>query len=515
MIKSLVVAVVVATVTAVAPQVAAAAPALAFGPCPAEADAAGAECAVLRVPRDYAARTGDTIEITVSRVKARGERRGTIFGNPGGPGGDSLGFWSKRLAVLPAALLSGYDLVAVQPRGLRLSTPLQCGTQNADAPGAQRGSMKAACDKAQPGYLPTITTENTARDTDAVRAALGLERIGFMGVSYGTYLGAVYATLFPQRVDRLVLDSNVNPNWIWTEMFAQQQVAGRERFADLLAWIAAHDDVYGLGDTPLKVFRQWADQVVAQGGGWLANLMPPPAEVRDLSAYVGDQVAAFVRDGFNGSREQITQVQNLVRNLVLGMNASMTPLMRATAVAAYTRKAWPLLAKGLAETKANPDDVATLRQIATLVGTDPTSGAVFAAITCNENATPARPELIPAAFATIASGGDALDARAQMVRSGISCMGWEPSATPVQVANKGLAATPLVLQSYHDAATKYEGGPAMATAMGGKLIRVEGGDHGVFGRGNAEVDDAVLTYLATGQITIDHAGEGPAPQPVR
>ncbi|MEV5648163.1 alpha/beta fold hydrolase [Nocardia sp. NPDC052254] len=480
-----------------------------FGDCPAGAiaDRHPAQCAVISVPRDHAAVDGPRIDVTVSRIRAGAQRYGTLFANPGGPGADALDYWGARLAQLPKELVEHYDLVAVQPRGLRWSSPLNCGTAIAD--GGGREPLQKACDTAQPGYLRTITTENTARDIDSVRAALGLDRIDFLGVSYGTYLGAVYATLFPEHVGRMVLDSNVDPQWVWTEQFAQQQLAGKQRLDDLFGWLAEHDSRYHLGDSPLRVYQTWVRLVSAQGGGWYANLTPPPVSAADLPRELPAPLAAVASAGLNVGAEQLFQAQNLVRALTSGGASAQVPLVSATTVASYTRGFWPSLAQAMSEANAEPSDLRRLRAIAGAASTDPTGQALFSAITCNENAVPARMDAIGSAAAIVASGGNALDARADLVRSGLACADWDPVTEPVAVADHGLATAPLILQSSHDAMTPFPGGPAMASALHGHLITVAGGDHGTFGRGNTPLDDAVLTYLRTGAVSIDQVDQAP------
>lgn len=501
-----------AALTAVLPSATAVGAGTDFGPCPAGAITAGdtARCAVFSVPMDYAEPDGAHIDVTVSRIRATGQRYGTIFANPGGPGAGALDFWTLRLGRLPDELIRHYDLVAVQPRGLRWSTPLSCGADIA-AGSTAREPVEQACKGAQPGYLPTITTENTARDMDAVRAALGLDRIDFLGVSYGTYLGAVYASLFPQHVDKMVLDSNVNPQWVWTEQFAQQQLAGKQRLDDLFTWIAAHDADYHLGDSPLQVYRTWVRLVSAQGGGWYANLTPPPVTAADLPRQLPDALSAVARHGANVGAEELAKAQNLVRALMSGGMSAQVPLVSATTVAAYARGFWPALAEAMAAANAHPGDVELMLEISAAVTTDPTGHAVFEAITCNENAVPARTDAITSAAAIVAAGGNSFDARAELIRSGLACTGWDPVTTPVPVADHGLATSPLILQSRHDAATAYAGGPAMAAALHGHLITVEGGDHGTFCRGNAPLDAAVVEYLRTGAVHIDHVAQAPMP----
>ncbi|PXX65478.1 TAP-like protein [Nocardia tenerifensis] len=474
----------------------------------------GVRCAVVDVPMNYADPDGRKIQVTVSRIAATGQRRGVLFANPGGPGADGLDFWGLRTDAFPAELSAHYDRIAVQPRGLRWSTPLNCANDEhgqVSLGGGDRNAIKKACDEADPGYLDTITTENTARDMDAVRAALGLDRIGYLGTSYGTYLGAVYASLFPDRVERMVLDSNVNPDWVWTEEFAQQQVAGKQRLDDLFAWIAEHSAEYHLGDTALQVYQNWVRLAVDQGGGWYANLTPPPASLADLPGALPEPLAEIARDGYTGSLEQTGKLQNLLRTLISRGATTQGPLLGATSVASYTRTYWPAFARAMADTLADPANVQRLRTIERATATDPTGRFVFAAITCNENAVPARLDVIGSAIATIASGGNAMDARADLVRSGMACGAWQPVTTPVRISGAGLATPPLIVQSRHDALTKFEGGPAMSRALHGSLLTVEGGDHGNFGRGNRVVDDAVMEYLATGRVSITEAAQAPIP----
>lgn len=499
--------------------VADAAPGPKFGACPVDANVpagSGTECAALHVPMDYHHPDGKQIDLTVSRIKATGQRHGVMFLNPGGPGADTLGYWAHRAKNLPAELAEHYDRIAVQPRGLRWSTPLTCAAGQTPGQKVQPGAglrrdIKAACDVAQPGYLQTITTENTARDIDAVRTALGLDRIDFIGMSYGTYLGAVYATLFPDHVDKLILDSNVNPGWVWTEQFAQQQLAGKNRFDDLFRWIADHNDTYQLGDTPLKVYENWASQAAAQGGGWFANLTPPPATAEDVPAAIPQPVGRMITDAYNGSLDQISKLQNFIRALASHGGSQDVPLLAATAVASNTRLFWPQFAHAMAAAHADPTDVAQLVSIGQETTADPTSRYVFSAITCNENAVPPEPNKMADAMTTLSLGGSALEARADLVRTGLACTGWAPAAKPIKPTGANLRNQPLLLQSLHDAETTYDGGVAMAKAMNGNLITVEGGDHGTFGRGNTALDNAVMAYLESGQVTLSRVDQAPLP----
>lgn len=476
---------------------------LRWGPCPRESHAAGAACTTVSVPMDYSAPTGRRIDIMISRIQASdpAHRRGVLFGNPGGPGGDALNFWVTHNKRAPARLHAEFDEIAVQPRGLRWSTPLDCSPPG--MPGMSQSMLgeqftmggRTACEEHDPQYPATITTETTAQDMDEVRRALGLDRIDFLGGSYGTYLGAVYASLFPRHIDKLVLDSNVNPAWVWQEEFAEQQLARQTRLNDLFGWIAANNRIYRLGDTANVVAGEWTRQIGVQGGG-------PLRQLADLLPY-----------RLHLSAGQLGRLGEVVRAMADPMGATGLTF-NATLTATYARAGWPYLAEGMREYRDNPKSTRFLDYLARLPGGDePSHHWVFAAITCNENAIPPDPGAVGTALAGLLTGADVFKVTAALLRAGVGCSGWTPLTTPVPLDGSRLAVRPMVLQSAHDTATAPAGGPAMAAAMGGHLVRVAGGDHGVFGRGDQRLDDAVLYYLETGVVTIDHAGEAPITTP--
>ncbi len=494
---------------------------LKFDDCPSELNIdpdSGTKCATTSVPMDYRNPAGPKIEVTVSRIRANDNRRGAMFVNPGGPGADVLGYWASRAEGLPAEIADHYDRYAVQPRGLRWSTPLHCDAnptgEQAGAPDvtAPRASLRDRCAANQPGYLDTITTENTARDMDAVRAALGLNRISYWGLSYGTYLGAVYASLFGEHVDKMILDSNVDPEWVWTELFAQQQSARGDRYHDMFAWIGKHDNVYGLGNTARAVQDAWQRMVEREGGGWYANLATPPVSIADRPTSLPEALGDIVRTGFTGSREQIERIGNVVRTFTSGASATV-PVLAATGLASYSRASWPVFAAALSKAVTDPGNTDAIRAIADRLPLDAANAHVLSAVTCNENAIPARPEMLGQAMTKFASGGDSLDARADLVRAGMDCASWKPVTKPVALTGDKLETPPILLQSRRDGATPYPGGPAMAAALGGSLVTVGGGDHGLFASGNDAVDDAVMTYLDSGVVPISHAEEAPLPPP--
>ncbi|MFE3457727.1 alpha/beta fold hydrolase [Nocardiopsis aegyptia] len=231
------------------------------------------ECAGIEVPLDYTDPGGARATIAVSRRAASDpdRRRGILLTNPGGPGqpGRTVPLSSAESSAHgilgDERVAEVYDLIGMDPRGTGASTPrLDCGTDyeitpprpdDADFSRLTRSAIayQRACAQADGAVRRHMTTANTARDMDVVRAALGEERINYLGWSYGTYLGAVYGSLFPERLDRSVLDSAVHPDGIWRDVFTLQAPAYSANVERYTRWLAEHDDVYELGSTPEEV----------------------------------------------------------------------------------------------------------------------------------------------------------------------------------------------------------------------------------------------------------------------
>ncbi|MBB5956236.1 pimeloyl-ACP methyl ester carboxylesterase [Saccharothrix tamanrassetensis] len=231
-------------------------------------DAAGAQCANVTVPLDYQRPRGRTITVAVSRLKAAdpARRRGIMLSNPGGPGGAGLDMMLRVQGWMSPDVRARYDLIGMDPRGIGRSSPVDCkwsvgpmlrsaGVDRAgfDRVVALESDLAKRCAEREGDRLPHITTRNTARDMDVVRGAMGEQRVSYFGWSYGTYLGAVYTQMFPQRTDRFVLDSAVDPRKYGLGMF-QDLGAPNEAALDLWAeWTARHDAEYHLGTTAKQV----------------------------------------------------------------------------------------------------------------------------------------------------------------------------------------------------------------------------------------------------------------------
>ena len=167
------------------------------------------ECGAIDVPLDYR-RVADvgTVSISVTRLPATDSARriGSLVLNPGGPGGSGVDLAWSYASLFPADLLGRFDLVGFDPRGVSRSTPVDCGDLNRSFRVVERDCVAKSGD-----LLPYVGTQNAARDMEQLRKALGDDQLTYLGFSYGTALGAVYANLFPDSVRALVLDGSVDP----------------------------------------------------------------------------------------------------------------------------------------------------------------------------------------------------------------------------------------------------------------------------------------------------------------
>ena len=209
------------------------------------------QCATATVPQDYANPAGPTFQLAVIRLPARdlARRIGSLFTNPGGPGETGVDFL-RDVAPALAALNERFDLVSWDPRGVGASRPAvrPCFTdaewkrqiaepaltpQTLDERSwiAEARAHVMQCLKRNPGVLPYLSTGNVARDLDVLRAAVGDERLTYLGYSYGTAIGMTYVSLFPDRQRAVVLDSPVDTRYFddplsfWHDSTAAREVA--------------------------------------------------------------------------------------------------------------------------------------------------------------------------------------------------------------------------------------------------------------------------------------------------
>ncbi|WP_326622789.1 alpha/beta hydrolase [Streptomyces decoyicus] len=445
------------------------------------------QCATLKVPLDYSRPGGKKIDLAISRIKASSptERHGVLLLNPGGPGGQGLDMPQSLSAELPKSVQRKYDLIGFDPRGVGRSSPLSCGL-TAEEENWQRPYKAASfakdvkwartvaekCDAKQGDKLPHITTRNTARDMDVIRAVLGEKKISYLGYSYGTYLGAVYTQMFPRRSDRIVLDSAVDPARIWRGMMQVWSEGSEPAFTRWTEWTAQRNATYKLGNTPDKVRKTfWA--LVAR-----ANRKPIELNGASLN---GDDIRAG-RAMFFSVREAAEEIVEL-KKAADGKGSSSTP-----DTVRPERPAPPAFGAGV------PSD---------------NYSASFWAVACSDTrAWPRDPEQYRR---------DAIRDKAKYPLYGDfasqikPCAFWKNGSEPATTIDNKVGV--LTLQNEWDSQTPLSSGLGMHRAMkGSRMVTVAGGvGHGIYGSKSC-ADKTATAYLTTGKLPAkDVTCQAPAP----
>ncbi|GAB7105112.1 alpha/beta hydrolase [Streptomyces phaeofaciens JCM 4814] len=472
---------------------------VAFGACPDTRDLpAGMQCGTVTVPLDYARPNGRQITLTVSRMRAthrdphnskrRVPRQGSLVFNPGGPGGSGLYF--PVIGTLPEwkRIGAAYDLVGYDPRGVGRSAPLSCQDPKqffkgpSPAPVHPSASYKQervaeakayarGCARRAGSALAHYNSLNNARDLDVLRAALGEEKLTFMGASYGTYFGAVYATLFPSHVRRMVFDAAVNPapEKIWYRNNLDQSVAFESRWTDFREWVARHDRVYGLGRTADAVLRSYERA--------RARLAAEPAGGK---VGPGQLQGAFLQAG-------------------------------------YYDDVWPHRARALSEyLKGHPEEL--VEQAGPVAGAEAAaenSTAVYTAVECNDASWPTD-------FRTWDRDNTRLARVAPFetwdnVWANLPCAYWPaPRQKPLDVrTGPGELPATLILAAERDAAAPYDGALEMHRRLTGSVLVTErdSGTHGIGGGSNRCVNSHLDAYLLEGRLPVRRAACAPHTEP--
>ncbi|MCZ4562843.1 alpha/beta hydrolase [Rhodococcus sp. IEGM 1401] len=432
------------------------------------------QCATVPVPLDYENPDGTRIDITISRLPSENpdERRGVLLLNPGGPGGTGLD-QPKFLESLgmPKSVLDSYDLIGMDTRGVGHSAPVSCGfSEDLEYYGAvppyavdeaafteQATTSKEVAERCAANdrdeTLRHVTTANMARDLDRIRSALGEERASFLGFSYGTALGAAYASMFSDTSDRIVLDSNIGDTHLDRDGLRRYAQGMEGAFPDFAEWVAAENDQYGLGATA--------------------------EDVRDTYFRIAEKLDGAPVDGINGRLFRLSTFATLYNSLSyeaaaeswqyfsthVGGDPSVDSVVGNEAPAMDNN--WSVFLAVTCNDVEWTKDVATYRQA---VEDDRTTHPLFGAAAAN---------IMPCAF-------------------------WKsaPSERPVQIDGEG-PANILIAQNRRDPVTPLAGGRLLDEKFGERstLLTVDGSGHGVFVLGkNACAQDIVADYLVDGTM---------------
>lgn len=446
----------------------------------------GFECASIEVPLDWSDPAGPTVLIAVNRSAARkpDERIGSLLINPGGPGGSGLDLLEGFVDTAGAELLDHFDVIGFDPRGVGKSTPVSCGSSREldeffvtdffvetqdDLTRAERRSAEFAqlCRSETGPILENVDTVSAARDMDVIRAVLGDEKLHYLGYSYGTQLGAVYASLYPHRAGRLVLDGGVD-FLLSPEEQSIQQAAGFE--------------------SALRAFIDWCL----------------------------DQRDCRLEGGTENARRQIARIAEHARDegypsgAVMDVNGNL--MVYGMVVTLYDERSWEYLMYALNEviTRGTAQGFYELANF--YLDRDARSGEyqgnstiAFTAISCLDGEDEERTieqqrefarkaELASPTFGWWFSGAG-------------SCAGWPWTAKEhVTSLESAKAADPiLVVATTNDPATPYQWSVSLAEQLGASLLTYRGEGHTAYGRSNQCVTDAVDAYLVRGELPAQGA----------
>lgn len=438
-----------------------------------------AQCGTVSVPVDWndaANPQGAHANLAVIRVPATGDRIGTLMVNPGGPGASAVDTVAGLAYGLAGTeLAQRFDLVGFDPRGVGHSTPKVLCRNDAEWDAYRADPMvdyspagvahidqvnqqviQGCLDKTGRDFLANVGTASTAQDMDAVRAALGEEQLNYLGFSYGTVLGATYATRYPERVRAMVLDGAVDPGIDPITKNLRQLASFQTAFDDYAADCARSYDC-PLGQDP------------AQFSARYHQLVDPLVQGRAASSEPRG----------------------------VGYSDSIT----GTVGALYTQRFWPLLTSGLLGLArgTDPGDLLVLADDylhRDAQGHYDNQQDAFLAIRCVDGPYPTDP-------AVWADADRQARAAAPFMAYGQFtgyaprdiCAMWPvpPTTVPQDAVSPGPGKA-VVVSTTHDPATPYQAGVDLARQLDAPLITFDGTQHTVVLNGNACVDTAVVDY---------------------
>ncbi len=443
---------------------------------------AGAQCAQLEVPIDYAKPDGATLQLWILRQRATGSRIGSLIVNPGGPGASGADYAKGADRIVGQPVRRGFDIVGFDPRGVGKSAPLKClepGQMDAmlaadptpDTPSEEQTlfdwstTLGTGCATGNGQLASHVSTVEVAKDMDILRAVLGDPKVNYLGKSYGTAIGAQYAELFPTKVGRMVLDGVVAPE-LTNEQVSLGQAIGFERATTAYVTDCVSKGGCILGDT------------VEEGMAWIRDFLKKldsdPLPTTDPSA------------------PQLTEGW-----AVLGIALPM-----------YDSDAWPMLTAALKQ--AQGGDGSMLMRYADMYadrtpggGYDGNMMQAISAVNCLDRPDTGTP-------ASIAAKVPGFEAKAptwgtMMAWSLATCAAWPIKSPykPHKIAAPGTD-TIVVVGTTNDPATPYEWAQMLRTELANAtLITWKGDGHTAYMRSNSCVEDAINNYYVGDTAPLD------------
>lgn len=435
----------------------------------------GMQCASLEVPVNYDAPDRASLELAVLRVPSAGAARGALVVNPGGPGSSGVDYARAARSIVTDEIRDAYDIVGFDPRGVGRSAPVDCasdadfdrliaidGTPDSPAEVAEltRASSMLTCSAPAPGLVDHLTTSDSARDMDVLRAAMGQSTLDYLGVSYGTHLGATYAALFPERVGRFVLDGPL-PAALDAEELSLGQALG---FEDSLSRFV--DYCQREGDCPL-----------GESGGVDGSL----DRLRDLLDAL-DAAPASTDD----PDRPLTEAAATYAILMSLYRASDRPMLRDALASLSAGDGTPL--QRMLDERLGRSADGTYRDNAL---------DAFYAVSCRDRVMPTD---IAASVETLSASAPFLGE--YLAWGNLPCAGTAASPGPVAAPD---APAVLVVATTHDPATPIAWAQPFAGQFGEAVLIVREGDgHTGYREGSTCIDVAVDEFLIRG--TLPDAG---------
>ena len=440
------------------------------------------QCAKIKVPLDYSKPDGDSIEIAAIKLATKGNSKGSLLINPGGPGGSGYDFVKDAGTThFSEKLRANFDIVGFDPRGVKRSAPVTCLTdQERDASRAKiydldtdaglaetladNQVIAAKCEEKTGPVLGEVDTESSAKDLDILRAALNDTKLNYMGFSYGTFLGSTYASLFPDNVGRMVLDGAMDPSLSYEELTSGQAKAFE------------------------KALR-----------AYVANCLQSD----------GCPLSGGVDNGIERIRELIAAVEANPMRAKDGRMVSASTLVTGMIVPLYNDDNWPLLTQALGAALKN--DASPFLRLADFNAEREPDGSyssnstfAFSAINC-----------LDYPMVTDTAGMRADDQQLRLdsptfgkyfAYGGTNCKEWpyQNVRTPAPVEYKG-STDILVVGTTGDPATPVEWAGELRKQLGNaSLLTWQGEGHTAYGRSNDCVGNAVDSYLVDGKTPADN-----------
>jgi pimeloyl-ACP methyl ester carboxylesterase len=427
------------------------------------------QCATMAMPINYQDASLGTLNVALLKLPAKNQsqRIGVLMANPGGPGASAIDFVRVWANLLSSDIRNRFDIVTFDPRGVGQSTPIEChdniqalvaADPTPDTPGewtADENISKQfaqACAAKNGKILPYVGTKNVARDMDSIRAALGEDKLTYVGYSYGTVIGSTYADMFPNRVRAFVLDGAVDTTLSFADINRTQMVGFERAYASYLD---------NCRQTNCSLTKHGDPETVINGVLQQADKAPIPAKSADRPAGPGEAL--------------------------LGIFSAL-----------YSKVTWPQLTRAM-EDAFNGDGSGLVRLTDQYLerngdGSYPNLLEANAAVNYVDETCPHDP-LAYRQFA-LDWAKDAPHFGASAASAALTCAYWPAKPDPLTAPKAHGSAPIVVIATTNDPATPYEWGVALSKQLeSAVLVTNRGEGHTVYAQGSSCIDSAVNDYL--------------------